>query len=254
MTPPQRDLIFDLGMHIALDTDFYLKKGFRVVALEANPPLVNAAREKYASFIASGQLSVVEHALWKTSGEEISFYLNATTDDWSSVFKDWAAKGGHAVEEIRVSTVTLTDLFNDYGVPYYIKCDVEGVDELFARQLMKDHRRPEFVSIEAISLKALAFLIGCEYDAVQIVNQALNWRVRPPVPSREGHEVTVTFNGHMSGLFGHDLAPNKWLSFDVAADQFLSFTRLATVNGALGWGWLDFHVTTRVALDRIQSI
>jgi hypothetical protein len=29
------DLIFDVGFHRGEDTDFYLKKGFRVVAVEA---------------------------------------------------------------------------------------------------------------------------------------------------------------------------------------------------------------------------
>jgi hypothetical protein len=31
------DLIYDLGMHRGGDTQFYLEKGFRVVAVEANP-------------------------------------------------------------------------------------------------------------------------------------------------------------------------------------------------------------------------
>jgi hypothetical protein len=41
---PTNDLIFDLGMHNAADTKFYLDKGFRVVALEANPALAGAAQ------------------------------------------------------------------------------------------------------------------------------------------------------------------------------------------------------------------
>lgn len=30
-------LIYDIGAHLGEDTDFYLKKGFKVVAIEANP-------------------------------------------------------------------------------------------------------------------------------------------------------------------------------------------------------------------------
>ena len=33
----QSDLIIDVGMHTGKDTLFYLQKGFRVVAIEANP-------------------------------------------------------------------------------------------------------------------------------------------------------------------------------------------------------------------------
>ena len=32
-------IIFDIGMHCGEDTDFYLKKGFTVVGVEANPEL-----------------------------------------------------------------------------------------------------------------------------------------------------------------------------------------------------------------------
>jgi len=34
------DLIFDIGSHKGEDTDFYLKKAFKVVAFEANPKLI----------------------------------------------------------------------------------------------------------------------------------------------------------------------------------------------------------------------
>lgn len=46
----QPDLIFDIGMHNGDDSDYYLKKGFRVIAIEANPTLcaLGAARFKEA--------------------------------------------------------------------------------------------------------------------------------------------------------------------------------------------------------------
>jgi hypothetical protein len=34
------NLIFDVGLHKGEDTDFYLRKGFRVVAFEAHPDLI----------------------------------------------------------------------------------------------------------------------------------------------------------------------------------------------------------------------
>ena len=33
-----KDLIFDVGCNNGDDTDFYLRKGFRVVAIDADPP------------------------------------------------------------------------------------------------------------------------------------------------------------------------------------------------------------------------
>jgi 16S rRNA A1518/A1519 N6-dimethyltransferase RsmA/KsgA/DIM1 with predicted DNA glycosylase/AP lyase activity len=40
----QSDLIFDIGLHRGEDTDFYLKKGFRVAAFEVDPNLVAHCR------------------------------------------------------------------------------------------------------------------------------------------------------------------------------------------------------------------
>ena len=39
-----RSLIFDVGCNDGQDSDFYLKKGFRVVAVEANPALCEGLR------------------------------------------------------------------------------------------------------------------------------------------------------------------------------------------------------------------
>ena len=51
MNPPPKhlDLIYDVGMHKGEDTDYYLQKGFRVVAFEANPDLVNLCRTRFAN-------------------------------------------------------------------------------------------------------------------------------------------------------------------------------------------------------------
>ena len=241
-------LVFDLGMHRGLDTRFYLDKGFSVVALEANPAMCSAARAAYAAEIAAGRLSVVERALWHAGGGEIPFYLNHEKDDWSSASRGWAEKGGHRAEEIAVPTTTLPELLDRHGTPRYIKCDVEGMDEAFAAQLLADGRRPAFVSVEAVSLDALALLRACGYDRVQVVNQALNDYVEPPRPAREGRYAPARFNGHMSGLFGRELDPAKWLPFQDAAEAYLDFVRLHRRDVSLAHGWLDFHVCAAATL------
>ena len=54
----QEDLVFDLGMHDGTDTEYYLKKGFRVVGVDANPRLTNSVRERFRSEIADKRLFV----------------------------------------------------------------------------------------------------------------------------------------------------------------------------------------------------
>lgn len=250
----QQSLIFDLGMHRALDTTYYIDKGFKVIALEANPHLVAAARRKFAGSPKLQDLTLVDRALWSADGQTISFFVNSVKDDWSSVFKGWAEKGGHTTEEIRVQTITLARLFDDYGIPYYVKCDIEGADELFVRQLLADTRRPPFVSIEAVSLDALAILFAAGYDRIQLINQAFNGFVQPPKPAREGMFVPINFNGHMSGLFGLELNPSAWLTFDAAAQNYLDYRRLKQRDEKLAYGWLDFHVTSASTLASLREM
>ena len=244
------NLIFDLGMHNASDTRFYLNKGFKVVALEANPALVDAAKLNLSAEYETGQLTIVPCALWNKGGEEISFFLNAEKDDWSSAFKGWAEKGGHVTTEIRVPTISLSEMFDQFGVPYYIKCDIEGVDEVFAQQVLEDDRRPEYISVEACSLEVLASLVSAGYDKVQIVNQAFNSYVVPPNPPQEGQYAAAQFTGHMSGLFGRELDRSRWTTFSAAAKAYLDFVALHKVDEKLAHGWLDFHVTTSKTLER----
>jgi FkbM family methyltransferase len=241
MSAPSPDLVYDLGLHHGLDTEFYLRKGFRVVALEARPDFCAVVSTRFAAELEAGRLTVVPCALCPRGGETISFWVNPVKDDWNSVYRDFAAKGGHEVSEITVPTVTLPELFDRFGVPRYLKCDIEGMDEECARQLLADGRRPDFVSMEASSFDIIAYLRACGYDRAQLVNQAFHWAHPPPQPTREGSYAAVQFTGHHSGLFGRELDPARWTSFTEVAERWFDFMSLSRRDGLLAHGWLDIH-------------
>ena len=69
-SPKHNDLIYDVGMHKGEDTEFYLRKGFRVIAFEANPELVDLCRVRLKRFIEQGQLKIVEGAIVDTDAIE----------------------------------------------------------------------------------------------------------------------------------------------------------------------------------------
>jgi hypothetical protein len=62
------DLIFDVGMHKGQDTAFYLAKGFRVVAIEANLSLVRWARFRFRREIKRGQLKILNIGVGEKEG------------------------------------------------------------------------------------------------------------------------------------------------------------------------------------------
>jgi FkbM family methyltransferase len=117
------DLIFDLGLFDGSDSEFYLRKGFLVVAVEAQPDLCQQARDRFADAIAAGRLAVVERAIWTATDERIPFYVHS---GWSSAYRQSAERDGGTSGIIEVATITLDALFEQFGVPYYLKCDIEG--------------------------------------------------------------------------------------------------------------------------------
>ena len=243
-----RKLIFDLGMHKGLDARNYLAKGFDVVGLEAVPALCDRVRDENSEMIASGRLKVVQGALYSKTGQWVDFHVNPDHDDWGSLEKGAAEKGVGSSTPIEVETITLGDLFQAYGSPYYIKCDLEGGDAIFAVQLLRSSMRPEFVSIEATSADDLAMIRACGYTRFQVINQWTHPFTVCPNPAREGSYVDLRFTHEMSGLFGRDLDPAKWIDFTATMSRFLDWYGLHKRDTNLAIGWLDVHATTAETL------
>lgn len=240
----KNDLLFDIGLHIGHDALYYLKKGFRVVGLEAREDLCKAAALTAGDFGHNGRLQIVQRALFERSNETVNFYINDKKDDWGSLYRGAAEQDGSKAEQISVKTITLSELTETYGTPYFIKCDIEGGDAIFVEQLLHLRERPVYVSVEATSSDDIAKLRACGYNSFQIVNQYLNPYTKEPNPPREGSFTGSHFTHAMSGLFGRDLPEDKWKSFDKTVKCLLDWYDLRSRDDALAVGWLDIHATT----------
>jgi FkbM family methyltransferase len=261
---PERDLIFDLGMFDGSDTAFYLAKGFRVVAVEARPDLCRAARARFAGELRGGQLTIVERAIWSTADERLPFYVRS---GWSSAFRQSAERDGEASEIIEVRTTTLRRLISEFGVPHFLKCDLEGAEDIVIDELPDLPEKPSFLSVEDPTGDGASRLAAVGYDRFQMVNQGHLRLYRPPRPALEGRYVSTTFDGRCSGLFGFELNSAHWVDNDRLQRQMRLWRSLRerTVNPVVafatkrwgkltrrGWlipsGWSDIHATTAATL------
>jgi FkbM family methyltransferase len=233
-------LIVDIGMNDGRDSLFYLKKGFRVVAIEANPHLVKQAQTQFASYLASGQLVIEPVGIAEKAGE-LTFYSNLDNDHWSSFDPEWGTRWGTTrYETIPVSCIPAQELFERHGIPYYLKIDIEGMDLTVVRALHDFKTRPRYISVEEHSAEYLAELwaVGCR--KFKIVNQWKLFRVRCPNPPREGVFVDAVFNGFASGPFGEE-APGEWLTFGPAMERYIKKVR-SPIRGYLHkHSWFDIH-------------
>jgi FkbM family methyltransferase len=225
----RRPLIVDVGMSTGEDTEFYLAKGFRVLAIEANPDLVSEVGDRLRQYITDGRLTIVHAAVAETPGE-LEFHISEDAG-WSSVN---AARAGSALNvpsrSIRVPAERLDLILNGHGTPYYVKIDIEGADAVAVRALQRLPAPPTFVSFESDllapdeTIELLDLLVRLGYRRFKLVNQALNETLRCPDPPLEGAYVDVRFSGQMSGPFGKE-SPGDWVDRNTVRDQFLEISR-----------------------------
>ncbi len=68
------DLIYDVGMNNGDDTAYYLAKGFRVVAIEADPFLVQDVSPRFQQEITAGRLTILNVGVSDAEGT-FPFYV-----------------------------------------------------------------------------------------------------------------------------------------------------------------------------------
>lgn len=261
-----RSLIFDVGMHTGRDTEFYLRKGFDVVAIEANPELVKRARSHFVDALSNKSLILHDIAVADYDGE-MDFYVNQQRDIWGTTAKEFASRNerlGTNNTVIQVKCTRFQNILRKHGIPYYLKIDIEGADILCLKALMEFCERPKYISIEAglnsfeETFTELSLLWVLGYREFKIVNQALNSTVKCQNPPLEGVFVDYQFDGACSGPFGEE-APGKWMSVE---ETFIRYRRLLAEQKYFGAdgklyrtilhkmyevlkgeriGWYDFH-------------
>jgi FkbM family methyltransferase len=226
----REDLIIDVGMHKGEDTAFYLRKGFKVVAIEANPDLARAAEERFAPQVASGDLKILNVAISDSRGTA-RFAVCDEVSVWGSLSPDFISRNeahGMHYRHVEVPSVPFDEVLREVGVPYYLKIDIEGFDMLCVKALHKVTGPPKYVSIESnVSsneadpekvFDELAHLWVLGYRWFKYVDQAGIARLKCPQPAREGVYVDAPFDRDGSGPFGEE-TPGPWLSIDKALNR-----------------------------------
>lgn len=216
------NLIFDLGYHIGVDSKHYIEKDFNVLAVEANPTLIGSY--KHSNLIVINAAIVSQNY---TDGK-IAFYVNAEHTDWSSCDQNIANQNNSTSTKIFVPVVTIRRLVDTYGVPYYMKVDVEGADLEVAKQVVNLPIKPRYISFELNKrdyAEIFMYLKMSGYKKFQLINQINN-------------------EPYSSGTFGEYLDKTKWLSFDEALGRYIKYRELKFIdNTNLAIGWIDIHAS-----------
>jgi FkbM family methyltransferase len=236
------DLIYDFGMHIGSDTEFYLKKGFRVVAVEANPVLADAAAFRFRNWVNIGRLVILNIGVGSSAGT-FAFYVNKTHSEWSSFNREIASRG-HPVDTKEVHTIPPKQMFAAFGSPYFVKIDIEGHDHLVIDAAIELPTPPTYISFENGDIALFETLAKAGYDAFKLINQRTVPEIAQASPALEGLTIDYEFPFGSSGPFGEE-TPGCWKETG-AMRNFLHghFERRALLTGP-DVDWWDLHARRR---------
>jgi len=215
-------LVFDLGARRGEDTGHYLRRGCRVVAVEANPELLPQLRERFREAIGAGDVVVVGRAIGERDGR-IKFAITPGHDVFGTTDQRFVERfektTGKQADWVEIEATTLPRLFETYGVPYYMKVDLEGLDRACIEALVDRAEVPEFVSVESVVTspgasvgalrRELSRLRAAGYARFQFVEQAYLGLTAGRVLSGEGPPLRYEYEEGASGPFGSDL-PGRW--------------------------------------------
>lgn len=245
----KNDLIIDLGFHNGDDTNFYLAKGYNVVAVEANTTLYLEGKDRFAKEINSGRLLLINKAVSPEKGE-IPFYVHPTNTDWSSCYHHIVTSDGSQPELINVETITLHELYEQHGVPHYMKVDIEGADVFVAKQVSEYEVKPDYISFETSRRDfagLFSYLYVSGYGGYQLINQMNNYGLEAEVRTLKNDSINYRFSKYSSGLFGEDLKEDRWKSFEETLSRYIKYMELKQIdNKELGLGWVDIHAKYRI--------
>jgi FkbM family methyltransferase len=133
------DLVFDIGAHVGDRVSSLRRLGARVVAVEPQPLLLDALTHIHGR----DPLVVIIPRAVGSQTETLTLHLNTENPTISTVSETFLHRAQDASgwegqswdDEIEVEVVTLDALIARFGVPAFVKIDVEGYEEAVLRGL-----------------------------------------------------------------------------------------------------------------------
>lgn len=277
------NLVYDVGLFDGADTAYYLFRGYNVVAVDANPAMIEKARQRFAREIADKRLTLLNVGISSTPGTA-TFWVS-DQPEWSSFDRTIASRDGTGHKPVDIPIVPFAQLIAEHGVPHYLKIDIEGNDRLCVEGL-RGSALPQYLSVESECVGDSAVLSDAEatamlellreigYRKFKMVDQYHGWssvrrsaagrlrmrllnsvahgRLRVPGLSAVAEKFTdpariarlgFNFTRGASGPWGDDV-PGDWMPFETARSVYLQHRHASLdQDRPLYSFWFDWHAT-----------
>ncbi len=240
------------------DAAYYLFRGYNVIAIDANPLMIENARLRFAKETQTGQLTLLNVGISETAGTA-TFWIS-DQPECSSFDRTIASRDGTRNKPLPVPVLPLSHLLAAHGIPHYLKIDIEGNDK-FCVDALRGSSLPRYISVESEcvgdskvlsdeeSTAMLELLRDVGYRRFKLVNQ-VGWipvqanvfahYYRRLVP---GGVSGFDFSPGVTGPWGEDI-PAAWVTFEKARSTYLRARRQwFSKPRPLYSFWYDWHAT-----------
>jgi FkbM family methyltransferase len=107
------DLVYDVGLGDGTDTAYYLARGRRVVAIDANPIAVERASKKFADAITGKRLTILNIEISNRQGT-VPFWICDISPEWSSFHRSIASRDGMPHHSVMVDCRSFASVLAEF--------------------------------------------------------------------------------------------------------------------------------------------
>lgn len=173
----EREIIFDIGANQGTKTRTFLDLGARVVAVDPDPANYVVLERCFYRFRMRPKNVVIVRKAVSDSAGHANFWVdepggakNTLNEKWVHVLREDSQRFGERLDfgrQMVVETTTLQDMIGSFGMPIFIKIDVEGQELNVLRGLHQpvpclsfEVNLPEFLDEAVQSIEYLGTLSG----------------------------------------------------------------------------------------------
>jgi FkbM family methyltransferase len=122
------DLVFDIGANLGNRIAPFLDLGAKVVAVEPQPKCIRELKERFGDSIAIEPKGVDEKPGTREMFVSSNTVLSTFSSEWIEKTKNERFSGMQWNAKKEIQMTTMDELIGKYGIPRFVKVDVEGFE------------------------------------------------------------------------------------------------------------------------------
>lgn len=217
-------IVYDFGANNGSNIPYYLLKFDKVIAIEANPLLIDEMKIKFKKEIDSNRLILVNCVVSSYTGD-VDFYIHKN----NSVLSQFPIPIDiENFNMIKIKSNKPSDIVKEFGFPEYIKIDVEHTDAEIINDLFKNEIYPNYISAEIHDIMVFSLITACQkYKKYKLLDGKT---INELYSNKSINNNIYTFPFHSAGPMFEDID-------DEEMNEIELFNKIVKV----GLGWKDIH-------------